>query len=148
MTKVNKKGLTYKQELVIEDISRKIQAGKKPEMLESFGKFYDTSNRRSLHTVKSTNLNNPNFRAALIDSLMKKNILGKDSATEKKLIEGLDAEDSKGNVEYDIRLRYIQEINKIAGVYAPEKRSTLNLNLDLTEEQLDKNIEELQEQLK
>jgi hypothetical protein len=59
----------------------------------------------------------------------------------------LDAIDKDGNVNFDTRLKYIQEVNKIGGVYAVEKKATLNMNVDMTEEELDKHIQELQEQL-
>jgi hypothetical protein len=87
-----------------------------------------------------------NFREALISSLIEKKILGADSKTEDVLVAGLDAE-KNGEVDYDVRLKYAQELNKIAGVYAAEKKQTMNLNLDVSEEELDKRIRELQEQL-
>lgn len=146
-SKKNPHGLTYKQDLVIKDIVNKVSQGKSMNMVESVEKFYDVKNRASAHQVVAFNNRSPNFREALVASLIEKRILGADSITEGKLIEGLDANDKEGNINYDTRLKYIQEINKIGGVYAPEKKQTMSLNLDMTEEELDKHIKELQEQL-
>jgi hypothetical protein len=146
-TKANPFGLTYKQDLVVKDIVAKVNQGKKMNVVESVEKFYNVKNRASAQQVVAYNMKTPNFRDALVASLIEKRILGADSITEGKLIEGLDAEDKDGSVNYDTRLKYIQEINKIGGVYAVEKKSVMNLNVDMTEEELDKHIKELQEQL-
>jgi len=145
-TKENPFGLTYKQDLVIKDVAEKVKQGKKPTVVDSVSKFYNVKNRSSAHQVTAYNMRSTNFREALVDSLVEKRILGADSKTEDRLLEGLDAE-KNGNVDYDARLKYIQEINKIGGVYAAEKKTTLNLNVDITEEDLDKQIEDLREQL-
>lgn len=146
-TKDNPFGLTYKQDLVIRDVTEKVKQGKKPSIIESVEKFYDVKNRASATQVLVKNMQNSDFREALVHNLVEKRILGADSLTEDRLIEGLDAINDKGNVDYDARLKYIQEVNKIAGIYAPEKKATLNLNVDMSEEELDSHIRELQEQL-
>jgi hypothetical protein len=146
MTK-GKRSLTYKQKLVIADVTERVKHGKPMKLVESVEKFYDTKNRASAHQVVAANMRSENFREALISSLTEKKILGANSKTEGVLLEGLDATTPQGDINYDTRLKYVQEINKIAGVYAPETRKTLNLNLDMTEEELDKKIDELQEQL-
>jgi len=146
-TKSNPFGLTYKQDLVVKDVVAKVNKGEKMNIVESVEKFYNVKNRDSAKQVVAYNMKTPNFRDALVASLVEKKILGADSVTEGKLIEGLDATDSKGDINYDTRLKYIQEINKIGGVYAIEKKSVMNLNVDMTEEELDKHIEELQSQL-
>jgi hypothetical protein len=140
-------GLTYKQDLVIKDVVAKVSRGKSMDIRGSVEKFYNPKNRRSADQVVVYNMKHGNFREALVSSLIEKKILGADSITEDKLIEGLDAEDREGNANYDTRLKYIQEINKIGGVYAAEKRQVLNLNMDMTEEELDNHIKELQDQL-
>ena len=147
-TQKNPYGLTYKQSLVIEDVKAKLTRGEKPSVLQSVERIYDVKNRNVARRVVSANMNSVNFREALVASLVEKRILGADSKTEGVLLQGLEAETKEGNVDYDIRLKYVQEINKIAGVYAPERKQSLNLNLDLSEEELDKKIHELQEQLK
>ena len=146
-TKLNPFGLTYKQDLVVKDVVAKVNKGEKMNMVESVEKFYDVKNRNSAKQVVAYNMKTPNFRDALVASLIEKKILGADSVTEDKLIEGLDAIDKDGNVNFDTRLKYIQEVNKIGGVYAVEKKATLNMNVDMSEEELDKHIQELQEQL-
>jgi len=146
-TKKNPFGLTYKQDLVIKDVTEKVEQGKKMDILESTEKFYNAKNRSSALQVVAYNLKNTNFREALVSSLVEKKILGADSKTEDVLLEGLDAETKDGFVDHEVRLKFVQEINKVAGVYAPEKKATLNLNVDMTEEELDKHIKELQSQL-
>ena len=146
-TKNNPYGLSVKQDLVIKDVTEKVTRGKKMDVLGSVQKFYDAKNKNSAKSVVNHNMKQPNFREALVSSLVEKKILGADSVTEDKLIEGLDAVDKDGVVNYDTRLKYIQEVNKIGGVYAPEKRQSLNLNLEMSEEDLDQHIKELREQL-
>jgi hypothetical protein len=146
-TKKNPFGLTYKQDLVLKDVVNKVERGKKMDVLGSVEKFYEAKNRNTAKTIVKANMMNTNFREALVSSLVEKRVLGADSITEGKLIEGLDATEKDGSINYDTRLKYIQEVNKIGGVYAPEKRQSLNLNMDMTEEELDKHIKELKEQL-
>ena len=146
-TKENPFGLTYKQDLVVKDVIAKVKRGKKMDVLESVEKFYNVKNRDSARQVVAHNMKSPNFREALVTSLVEKKILGANSVTEDRLVEGLDALTDKGDIDFNARLKYVQEVNKIAGVYAPERKATLNLNYDLTEEELDKHIQELQEQL-
>lgn len=147
-TEGNPFGLTYKQNLVLKDVVGKLEKGKKLDLAASHRKFYKAKNTNSLNSTVHYNMyNSKNFREALIISLTEKKILGADSKTEDVLIAGLDAKDKDGNVSYDTRLKYAQEINKIAGVYAPERKANLNLNVDMTEEDLDKHIKDLQEEL-
>jgi hypothetical protein len=145
-TSSNPHGLSNKQKLVMEDMLDDASHGKPIRAIESVRKFYDTK-PKNLYKVTNQVLNNENFRQALIEGLKGRKILGANSIVEQKLDEGLDALTEKGEVDYKARLAYIQEINKIAGVYAPEKKSSLNLNLDMTEEDLDKHIRELTDEL-
>jgi hypothetical protein len=146
-TKDNPFGLTYKQDLVIRDVTEKVKQGKNPDMVGSVERFYNVKDNASARSVLAQNMSQHNFREALVTNLVEKKILGADSLTETRLIEGLDATNDKGNVDYDARLKYIQEVNKVAGVYAPELKKTMSLNIDMTEEQLDSHIRELQEEL-
>jgi len=146
-TKDNPFGLTYKQDLVIRDVTEKVKQGKKPGIIDSVERFYNVKNRASATQVLVKNMQNSDFRGALVHNLVEKKILGADSLTEDRLIEGLDATNDKGNVDYDARLKYIQEVNKIAGVYAVETKRNLNLNIDMSEDELDSHIRELQEEL-
>lgn len=147
MTRMPKGKLTLKQELVIRDTINRVAKGKGVDLVASTEKFYRTKNRNVTKSLVAYNNRNTNFREALITSLVEKGVLGADSKTEDRLLEGLDAKTKDGSVDYDARLKYVQEINKIAGVYAPETKKTLNLNLDMSEEDLDKHIKELQRQL-
>lgn len=146
-TKSNPFGLTYKQNLVIRDVTEKVKQGKNMELVDSVQKFYNVKNKTNARSMTEYNMKLPYFREALLASLVEKKILGADSLTEQRTIEGLDALTEKGSVDFNARLKYIQELNKISDVYAPEKRQTMSLNIDLTEEELDKHIRELQEQL-
>ena len=71
-TKKNPFGLTYKQDLVIKDVTEKVKQGKKMNILESTEKFYNAKNRSSALQVVSYNLKNTNFREALVSSLVEK----------------------------------------------------------------------------
>lgn len=146
-TKDNPFGLTYKQDLVIRDVTEKVKQGKNPDMVASVERFYNVKDTSSARSVLAHNMSQHNFREALVTNLVEKKILGADSLTETRLIEGLDATNDKGNVDYDARLKYIQEVNKVAGVYAPETKRNLNLNIDMSEDELDSHIRELQEEL-
>ena len=146
-TKKNPFGLTYKQDLVIKDVTAKVDRGLKPTIVDSVEKFYDVKNKKIARRVLEANMKSVNFREALISSLIDKRILGADSKTESVLLEGLDAENKDGSVDHEVRLKFVQEINKVAGVYAPEVKKTMNLNVDMSEEELDRHIKELQEQL-
>jgi hypothetical protein len=146
-TKDNPFGLTYKQDLVIRDVTEKVKQGKNPDMVASVERFYNVKNNASARSILAGNMSQHNFREALVTNLVEKKILGADSLTETRLIEGLDATNDKGNVDYDARLKYIQEVNKVAGLYAPEIKKTMSLNIDMTEEELDKHIFELQSEL-
>lgn len=145
-TLANPHGLTYKQDMVVRDVIAKVEQGKGLKVVNSVEKFYNVKNHATAKQIAIDNMRNQNFRDALIAGLTEKKILGIDSVTESKLIEGLDATD-RGEPDYDARLKYIQEIHKVAGVYAPEIRKTMNLNVDMTEDELDSHIKKLQEEL-
>jgi hypothetical protein len=89
---------------------------------------------------------------ALLDALERNGLIGVDSKVSRVLINGLEAVKlTKFGLmdDYMARLAYAQEINKISGVYAPEKRESknLNLNVDITPEELDQRIESLSKEL-
>jgi hypothetical protein len=147
-TKKNPYGLTGKQLLVIEDMVAKVKQGKSITPVESTRKIYDATEDSS-RTITYRNLAKPDFRNALIDSLHQKGVLGLEGRLENRLVEGLDATDEKGEVDFTNRLKYIQEINKISGVYAPQRieKKSISFNTDLSEDELDDKIRELQEEL-
>lgn len=149
-TRKNPYGLTGKQLLVIDDMVAKMKADKSATPVESHEKIYNVSSRNSAKTLSSRNMNNPDFRKALTDALHERSIIGPDGKVELRLEEGLDATNSDGSVDYTNRLKYIQEINKIVGVYAPQKveKRSMTLNLDVSEEELDEKIRSLQEELR
>jgi len=151
VTKSNPYGLSIKQQLVIADMLNDIEQGRGLSPAKSTAKIY-TAKKEVANSMAVENLHKQNFRQALIDGLTKRKIIGKNSKVEKRLNEGLDAKTGKKRDDYTIRLGYIQEINKIAGAYQPERVQSesvnLNLNVDIEEEELNKRIEELQKELK
>ena len=134
---------------MVEDMVAKVLSGKSITPVESVEKIYNVSSHNSAKHISSVNMNNPDFRAAFLEAFRKRDILGENSLVETRLEEGLDATDREGSVDYGNRLKYIQEINKIAGVYAPQRveKKTMSLNLDMTEEELDAKIQELKQEL-
>ena len=152
-TKQNPRGLSIKQQAVIQDIVQDVKQGKKLRMVKSTAKFYNTKDKDSSAVVASNNLSKINYRLALLEGLKEAGILGKSGKVKNRLTEGLNAVNLNSNAEpttdYNTRLNYIKEINKIAGVYAPEKHQTeiLKLSLNLTEQQLNNKILQLTKQL-
>jgi len=166
-TKDNPFGLTKKQRFVVEDMKAKMEKGEKMDIVDSHERYYNVKNRINAANIANSNMKKENFREALITGLYHKKILGKDSVIQKKLEEGLDAgnkkpinigRDSKTGKpvidyedipDYKTRLEYIKEINKIAGVYAPERKESkqMILKADITEAELDAKIKSLQEEL-
>ena len=151
-TKDNPHGLTAKQRLVIKDMIDKIEKGGSMTPVESTKKFYNVKNDNSARVLTHKNLAKSNFRQALLSGLQGKNILGQDSIIEQRLTEGLNATKKYKDEEvpdYPTILKFIQEIHKIAGVYAPERKETKSMILkaDITEEELDEKIRRLQDEL-
>jgi hypothetical protein len=147
----NPQGLSIKQRAVIADVIQNVENGKGLTLTKSTAKIYQT---KTPHILSNKNLHKDNFREALLIGLAKQKIIGHNSRIETKLIEGLDAinEDSKTGVQaidYRTRLAYIQEINKITGVYAPnqQQQSRFSLNIDTTPDMLKERIQTLQSQL-
>jgi len=150
-TQDNPHGLTAKQELVIKDVAKNMAEGNRFDLVTPTEKFYNVKNKNTARSMASQNYAKKNFRLALVEELETNKIIGAGSKVSKRLQEGLDATKVYRDdlvVDYDARLKYVQEINKITGIYAPEVKKTLNLNLDVTEEDLDAKIKELQEELK
>jgi len=150
VTAKNPYGLSTKQRLTIADMLHDVEQGKGLKPTKSAAKIYPVKNDNVAKTIAIQNIRSNNYRQALLDGLLKRKIIGKNSIVEKRLNQGIDAKTGKRKDDYEIRLKYAQEINKISGVYSPQKTETksLNLNVDITKEQLDNRIEQLQEQLK
>ena len=157
MPKINKTtrnphGLAVKQKLVIADMIDDVEAGKGLNPSKSHLKIYKTQKKQTASVMANQNFNKPNFREALMEGLKKRKIIGVGSKIESRLAQGLDAETftpaGKKFKDYKARLAYIQEINKIQGVYAPEKKDIRRVNINLDPAQLDIKIDELQKELK
>ena len=150
VTTKNPYGLSTKQRLTIADMLNDVEQGKGLKPTKSTAKIYPVKNNNSAAQMALENLNRLNYRQALTDGLLKRKIIGKNSKVEKRLTQGINAKTGKKKDDYEIRLKYAQEINKISGVYSPQitESKSLNLNIDITKEQLDNRIEQLQQQLK
>jgi len=143
-----KRKLTTKQEAVISDVVKTVKEGGKLSVADSVERIYNVKNRKNANSIAHQNLAKDDFRFALLKALEEREILGPGSKVENRLVEGLDAE-SKGETDFRTRLEYIKEINKIAGVYAPDKKETkhMSLNLNMTKEELEERIKSLKEEL-
>jgi hypothetical protein len=148
-TQKNPYGLTNKQSLVVEEAVRRVKAGENMDLVSATDMIYDTGTKNSTKTQTYRNNKNPNFRAALLAGLAEAQVVGKGGKIERVLKEGLDARDDKGNTDFNSRLRYAQEINKIAGVYAPTKveSKSMSVSVDLSEKELKEKVKRLQDEL-
>ena len=148
----NPHGLSSKQRLVIDAIVSDVQQGKKIDAVKNTEMIYNTSSKNSTAVQSSKNLNSANFREALIEQLSKAQIIGNNSRIAKGLNEGLEAVTTGkfgGEPDHRTRLSFIQEVNKITGVYAPEKTEskTLKINVNMSSEELQDKINQLQHEL-
>ena len=151
-TQQNPHGLTLKEKLTVEDVVLNLKETGELDVKKSVDKFYNASTPQSLSALTSEIKYKENFRAALVDELEKAGVIGADSKLKRRLEEGLDATRVQGDglvVDYDARLRYVQEINKITGVYAPHRveKKSWSLNMDMSEDELDEKIKTLQDEL-
>jgi len=149
VTAKNPYGLSTKQRLTIADMLNDVEQGKGLKPAKSTAKIYPAKNANYANQIAMQNIHKLNYRQALLNGLLKRKIIGKNSKIESKLNQGLNAKTEKNKTDYKTRLGYIQEINKISGVYSPQitESKSLNLNIDITKEQLDNRIQQLQDQL-
>ena len=90
-TKRNPYGLTVKQKLVKDLIVKSAESGQGLKATEAHQTIYSVKDKAGASQLAHQNLNLPNFRQALLDGLTKRKILGKNSKTEKRIAQGLDA---------------------------------------------------------
>lgn len=164
--------LTIKQDSYIALMVADVLHGRGLNPQDSYGKVYPSKykqgtlkHRKVVSNSYTRPFKNDRFRNALLAGLTDAGILGYEGKVGKRLMEGLDAENStvlralKGSKEKDeivstpnlgVRLDYIKEINKLTGAYAPEKHETkrFNLNVETTQEELDKKIKKLNRELR
>jgi len=140
--------LTPKQQAVVEIAVNDVAEGRGLDLTEATRKIYNVNGKRSAQAISGKNLTRKHFRQALMNGLTKRNIIGENSRVEVVLDQGLDAE-FKGRPDHKTRLEYVKEINKISGVYAAEKRETksMNLNIDMSQEELEERIKNLNKEL-
>ena len=150
-TPSNPHGLSRKQLTVVSDVVENIRQGKGLDVTASVARIHQTKNPS---TIASRHMSNIDFRQALIDELYRSKTIGKNSKVNKVLTEGLEAvkytrDGDIAGEDFQARLAYVQEINKITGVYAPERtdKRVLNMSIDLSPEELTKRIEELKNQV-
>ena len=154
ITPQNPHGLSIKQQATINDIVDDVKAGKGIEVAKSTAKFYTAKSTKVIRAVASQNLSKLNFRQALLEGLSQAKILGKNSKVETKLMEGMEAVQTTHtrdgdfiDIDYRARLAYIQEINKIAGVYAPDRRENLSFSFEGTLEELEEKVRRIEGEL-
>ena len=150
-TKDNPHALSPKQRAVIEDVVQNIKAGKGMDLPASVARIHQSNHPR---VIASQHLHRVNFREAMIEELYKTKTIGKNGRVNQVLKEGLEAvkytkDGDIAGEDYQARLAYAQEINKIIGVYAPERtdKRTLNVNMNIPPEELDKRIQDLKDQV-
>lgn len=115
-TENNPYGLSIKQRLVIQEIVSNIKGGMSFNPTEAHLKYYGVKKRSTAAVMANENLNRPNFINALHKEL--------EYEVSEKVVQvvtaGLYATQKINGEEvpdYPTRLKYIQEINKIARVY-------------------------------
>ena len=151
--KGNPYGLTPTELLSVEVAAKRTAETGKFNLREAV-RMTSKMNNNSAKTWIWRRMRNPNFRAALVDALLKYRVIGEKGKVGKVLEEGLEAKkiirDKNGEViatepDHKARLAYVQEINKITGVYAPAKSETrkVSVNFDLKQKELDKKLESL-----
>lgn len=148
-SKDNPHGLSPKQRAVVLDVVDNIRSGKGLDVAGSVSRIHQTKHPS---IIASRHMSRPNFREALIDELYRSKTIGKKSRVNEVLQEGLEAIKVTrygDQVDYQARLAYVQEINKVVGAYAPERQDkrVMTLNVDLSPEELDKRIQELKNEV-
>jgi len=117
----NPYGLSIKQQLVLRDVVENIKRGGPISVTKSHMKFYDVKKKSTAAVMANENLNRPNFRNALYSMLEYEGVLGVSGKLEGVLTQGLDAhrvlENGEAIPDFDTRLRYIQEIVRVVGLY-------------------------------
>jgi len=137
--------LSANQEAVIADVVKSVKDGERFSIAKSVERIHKIK-PKSASTIAGRNWKQQEFREALLSALEERQIIGANSKVEQRLVEGLDAEGVMG-IDFRTRLEYVKEINKISGVYAPEKRETMKLNLNMTKEEMDEKISQLRDEL-
>lgn len=142
-------GLTIKQQNFVTEAVRQIK--EEGELNTSKAMQVAYPNDRNPRVTGSQALTNPNIKTAMQYELEKAGIT--DELISYKMREGMDAEKLEGTekvADYNTRLKYIQEANKIKDVYPDQTinvdRRTANINIDLKADPEKLNTE-LQERL-
>lgn len=149
----NPHGLSLKQQVVIQDMIEDVSAGRGLSPAKSHSKIYNVKTPKNGAVVAQKNLHKVNFREALMEGLRERKILGENSLVEKRLNQGLNAKTQtpRGDkLDLKVILEYIKEINKIGGMYAPEKRATARFNFNIGDagpEELKRRAKELRKEL-
>jgi len=153
-TAINPHGLTYKQEATIALATNTIKQGKPLNMIDIHKKVYSVENKANAASISWQNSNRLNYREAFIERMEELNIVGKNGKLEKVMQQGLDStkvynKHGDQTADYATRLSYAQELHKIIGAYAPTQtqQSAVNVNLDVSPEDLDTRIDSLTEEL-
>lgn len=136
--------LTMKQK----EFAKELVLGEdKGNATEAVMQSYNVKNRNTASGIGAENMAKPHIRAE-VDRLLEEHDLT-DDLVAKRLKEGVDATHvvmtkTAGGTQVketkvpdrDVRLKYIQEVNKIKGSYAPDRIQTENVNIDVTLESM------------
>jgi|SRR3990167_2392785 len=149
ISKHNPYGLTLKQQLFVDHLATSICTGKPIRPKDCVKMVYSVKNDATARVMASENLSKPNIKKALRHELQKAGLLGNNSKIEQKLTEGLDAVKENGEVDYAVRLRYIQEIFKVIGLYNDSVKIRVESKpyTSWDDDTLKSKIQELQEEL-
>ena len=109
-------GLTLKQRLFIAHLVTAIRNGRPIEPMQCIKRVYDVKNDPTARVIASQNLSKLNIQQALQHELKKIGLIGNHSKTEQRLVEGLDAVNNAGEVDYIARLEYVREIHRVIGL--------------------------------
>ena len=119
-TKENPYGLSLKQLLTIKDVVSDVEQGIGFSLVKSTRKFYNAKNGNVVRQIVHQNITKHNFKEALMAELTSEGVTGGDSKVTYVMSQGLDATKPTEHgeaIDYLTRLKYIQEIFKICGIY-------------------------------
>ncbi len=110
-------GLTLKEQLFVGHLLTAICSDKPIKPKECIKRVYSVKNDATARSMASEYLAKPNIHRAIQCGLKEAGLLVDSSKIAQRLSDGLHAVNSKGEVDYTTRLRYIQEICKLTGLY-------------------------------
>ena len=117
----NPYGLSVKQRMVIRDMVADIKEGRPFNPTKSHQKYYNVGKNHTASVISNENFNRPYFTDAFCTELEYQGVLGVSGKLIQVISSGLDAYKIYKNErvpDHKTRLKYIQEVFKIAGLYS------------------------------